>query len=165
MTSRARRLTVILIAGAMLVGLVTTVAWAKATQAEVYGQITDFTEPTWEKRWLDDDFIGHLRGYRSDEIITGGNLEGVIHVVIDQNVNILTGEGDMHGSIVYVGASGTVEGRFDGTTIGVGEPFLYFDGYWVLHGTGECEGQKMHIHNYGTFPQTCEGYILDPHGE
>jgi hypothetical protein len=170
MTRRAKRLTVLLVAVTMLVGVVANTAWGKATETPVYGEITGSSEPTTEKAWIDDDGIGHFRGYRADEYIENGNLAGVIHVVIDQNVNMATGDGDMHGSIVWESddptVKGTFEGRFDGTTTYPGSgPYLYFDGYWVLHGTGEFEGQKMQTHNYGTLPQVCEGYILDPHGE
>jgi len=159
MRRRAKKLTVILIIATVLVGLVATAAWAKAT-TPVYGEIYAYDVLDPGVLTLTDEGA-KIRGYVSREYLDG-DLEGYILAYIDGNYTS-PGNGEIYGAIEWFpeGNSGPAfVGRFSGVWTGG-----VFDGYWVLHGIGEYEGQKMHIHNYGDFPQVCEGYILDPHGE
>ncbi len=160
MTSRAKRLTVLLVAVTMVVGLVASVAWAKATKTPVYGEI--YAVNTLDMGvWTFVDEGLKIRGMVAQELLDG-DLAGYIMVYADGDYTS-PGNGEIRGDIQWFPegcTSPTFVGKFDGVWADGA-----FDGYWLLHGVGEFEGQTMHIHNYGTMPQPCEGHILDPHGE
>jgi hypothetical protein len=160
MTRRARILAGLCIVVAVL-ATAASIAWAEATETPKSGTICNAVVLDEGVLTLTDEGA-KVRGYVSQEFLDG-DLAGYIIACIDGNYTS-PGNGDMHGTIEYYpdgSETATFVGRFDG----VWED-MWFEGYWVLHGVGEYEGQTMHIHNYGgPVTQWCDGYILDPHGE
>jgi hypothetical protein len=122
--------------------------------------------PGFDRLWVDEDGVQHARGWIIPATVVdegGGNQVSFI----DWNIDLATGNGDFHGTVVrnwtVKGTTGTFEGRFDGTI----EGFL-FQGTVSSQGSGGFDGMKYKgvftgVWGEGVVGET--GVILDPKGE
>ncbi len=117
-----------------------------------------------ERFWVDDDGVAHGRRHPFTFELTG-DISGTASSTISWNIDLATGDGDLHGSVVldvtWDGRSGTFVGRFSGT-------FTSWFSSWesVAHGTGVFEGMKMFRTGTPAGPGvwTVDGMILSPRG-
>ena len=104
--------------------LVSGVAWANPNKELVSGQVVSFrvTEPG--KFWIDDDGVRHRRNQLVRARIEG-DIDGHFFAVENTNWDPSTGDGDNHGSFVFIGYVGegldlvTATGRHAGVASGL----------------------------------------------
>jgi len=145
------------------------VTWAQASTEPVEGTIEDLvTIPGIS--WVDEDGILHVRNQITEQKVQG-DIVGDQVVTISLNVNLGTGEGDLHGSFeltnataVRLGLTGSFEGRFDGLIVG-GSSIFSVNG---PRGSGDFDGMKMRVTGQNPAgsadPTTYSGQILSPKG-
>jgi len=104
--------------------LVSGVAWANPNKEPVWGEVVAFSAGESGKFWIDDDGVRHHRN-RLVTIRIEGGIEGRLLVVENTNWDPSTGDGDNHGSFVFIGYVGegldlvTATGRHAGVASGL----------------------------------------------
>ncbi len=116
--------------------------------------------------WVDEEGITHVRGQILFLELTG-DLEGFVIQILDFNIDFATGNGDLHGSALFVGTlngvgAGELSGHFAGDVSG-----FFFSAESSAH--GNFGGHKAHSHVtttglLGSGFATYTGTVLFPHG-
>ena len=116
--------------------LVSGVAWANPNKEPVSGQVVRWISTDPGERWIDDDGVLHIR---NEWVRAGweGDIEGLLIVINNTNWDPSTGDGDLHGSFIFIGYVGEgldlvrATGRFAG--VGSGLPTTWeVDSVWHL---------------------------------
>ena len=157
------------VAGLILVTAALPLARAVATMTPV--TFTDFTPPqtaTFERRWIDDQNVFHVRGLTVFGQVSG-DISGTFKVVVDENIDLATLTGDVSGSFVLTTDVGAWSGHSNGTFTGPGCSGPCSLSQLVGQGSGGLEGTKIMFTSANTPnlpPGTGMdmGVILNPHG-
>ncbi len=145
--------------------LVTAIAWAQATEVPVSGgQTTDgIIDPG--TSWVDDEGITHVRGVIL-EVSFSGDIEGSAIQGLKYNIDPF-GNGDLHGTAVFVGTifgdEAMLDGRFAGDISGG-----VFSADSVGHGTiggAQAQSRLTTTGVLGSGVATYDGTILFPQGQ
>ena len=112
-----------------------------ASRTETSGFTSNGPSPGFDRFWVDDDGVQHARGWIIPADVFGEEagapvgLSGSQIISLDWNIDLLTGDGDFHGSFerdwTVKGTSGTFTGRFQATI----EAFI-FEGTSTSRGSG-----------------------------
>ena len=126
-----------------------------------------------DKEWLDEDGVLHTRGLILHADVFGGAVgeEGILlgtqTAVLAFNIDLATGNGDLHGTFVrswtVKGVSGTFSGSFQSTIMG-----FFFVGTVTAKGSDGFAGMVHTAVVAGVFGGgglSSTGTILDPSGE
>jgi hypothetical protein len=132
----------------------------------VTATVVNDPSPGFDRLWVDEDGVQHARGWIIPATVLGEGGGNQVSY-LDWNIDLVTGNGDFHGTVVrnwtVKGTTGTFEGRFDATI----EGFL-FEGTGIVHGSGGFDGMKAEVVFTGIFGgggSSESGVILDPKGE
>ena len=110
-----------------------------------------------ERVWTSDDQILHVRGQPQTTVVAG-DLTGTIQLVVNLNLDLTTGNGELFGTFTLTTTTGTWAGSFRGELTATGA-----SGTFV--GQGD-DGTKIMGSFTSTGPTSFlnEAVILDPHG-
>lgn len=150
--------------------MVTGTASAQAEEVPVFGgQTTEcvdnpICDPGTSR--TDEEGITHVRGQILFLELTG-DLEGFVIQIIDFNIDFATGNGDLHGSALFVGTlkgvEGVLAGHFDSDVSG-----FFFSAESSAHGTfgGAAAHSNLTTSGFfGTGVADYAGTVLFPHGQ
>ena len=167
MKKRKAWLWVVLILIASLVFPVVSVT-AKSTTTSFVAQESVAPVGPPERQWISEDGVLHVRN-RPAEGTIWGDLNGTVTVISNINLDLATGNGTGHSTIIregeWNGMTGSFEGRSQFTFVG----FQFNEGQTTAHGTGDFEGLLMKV-TFTSNPNDPSifdvvGTILDPLGE
>ena len=142
---------------------ITSNGWAKAVRVPV-SNASSFQTVDFGKQWFDEDGIWHIRGATAIHPNITGDIEGFATVIFSANIDLTTGDGDLHGYAIWDATFDDLSGVFEGSFSGTFSGFVY-EITTAYHGSGDFDGMKLFLTVTGAEPMEYqEGYILDPHG-
>jgi len=146
--------------------LVSGVAWANPNKTPVWGQVVRWTTEEPGESWIDDDGVVHVRN-RLVTVRLRGDIDGWLLIVENLNRDPSTGDGDNHGSFVFIGYVGEgldwvrATGRHAGVASGLPTT-------WEVDLVGHVDDGRLfkmtQVAPPGGPPWKYVGEILDPPG-
>lgn len=158
-------LTLLVCSFLFVAGVAATTTPTLAHKTQISFGFTNFYDDTYDRLWVSDDGILHIRGggHFGD---VWGDLIGTLTYDGDINLNMETYDGTGVGLVCFSVNYGDLSGTFEGKMV-LKVNSGYITGMFVCHGDGDFEGMKL--------KGTCEGdlvsktysadaIILNPHG-